>query len=709
MDKAEKNKKTEDDLTDLPGQVSTRYHEKKFILPVLIIFAGAFGIHLVLNLLIKMYPFAVIDEGLYTNIARSLARDGEVAFRAQPVSYPYLLYPMILMPLYLLQRILGGDIFRWIQVFNTLLITSSVFPAALFAFDFTKDHKKAYLTALLTAIMPDMLMGSYSMTEALIWPLALWMVLFANRFFSSGKTRDGLTAALFTGLMYAAKPGAVAVGAAILAFFFVITLMRDRTQLRNSLLPLGLVIVIIGSVYVIFLLFSKNGGSLIGLYTKQTSQWQFKTLLVALEAYFLQIFVFIFACGGIYGIIPLTHMKAYKGSEMSFVLAFHIGLAAALLGTAIFVVPYKWNDSLGKLPLHLRYTAMYIPVMFVFSQKILPDGNKNQLFVRAMAVFVLLSIFPGARVGFVAGKSTEFDSFALSSFADMVNHNGAVIGWVLTAGIILFSLIFLRVYLKNGFTTELQRYCVIFFGIFILINTVSAHFNVYAEIDPSIAKDAREINSMMGDRECLGITQRRYDDYYSYWLDSRLNEPMQQVTTDQIFMVMKDSKGIYEPFVPLDQSPNVNNHETPDTALFVLGKTIAEHLELSDRVKSQKTKNGHFCFAEITPGERWADSMFYGLDDNTLFPETDCALMIWDEDRFSNGKIHLTFTARGDGILFVDGNRFDVNQEEKTFEADLDYDQYIDFRAYSAPVEILSYSTSKTQDEELTSADNSSS
>ena len=99
--------------------------------------------------------------------------------------------------------------------------------------------------------------------------------------------------------------------------------------------------------------------------------------------------------------------------------------------------------------------------------------------------------------------------------------------------------------------------------------------------------------------------------------------------------------------------------------------------------------------------------MFYGLDDNILFPETDCALMVWDEDRFSNGRIHLTFTAKGDGILFVDGNRFDVNQEEKIFETDLDYDQYIDFRAYSAPVEILSYSTSKTQDEELTSADNS--
>ena len=192
----------------------------------LILYAVSFLIHSVLNILMKETQTVIIDEGLYTNIARSLAWKGELAFRAQPVNYPYLLYPMLLVPLYRIQRLLGWDVFRMIQVFNTLLITSSVIPAALFAFDFTKDRKKTYLAALITALMPDMLMGAYTMTECLVWPLALWMVFFAYRFFLSRKLTYGLLTALFTGLMYAAKPGAIAVGAALLVFFCV-TSLRD--------------------------------------------------------------------------------------------------------------------------------------------------------------------------------------------------------------------------------------------------------------------------------------------------------------------------------------------------------------------------------------------------------------------------------------------------------------------------------------------------
>ena len=58
----------------------------------LLLFGAAFLIHVVLNMTVNKAPKVVIDEGLYTNIARSLAWDGELAFRGQPINYPYLLY-----------------------------------------------------------------------------------------------------------------------------------------------------------------------------------------------------------------------------------------------------------------------------------------------------------------------------------------------------------------------------------------------------------------------------------------------------------------------------------------------------------------------------------------------------------------------------------------------------------------------------------------
>ena len=61
----------------------------RFALPLLL--ALSFAAHCALNFLSASAPTVVIDEGLYTNIARSLAWKGELAFRGQPVAYHFLL------------------------------------------------------------------------------------------------------------------------------------------------------------------------------------------------------------------------------------------------------------------------------------------------------------------------------------------------------------------------------------------------------------------------------------------------------------------------------------------------------------------------------------------------------------------------------------------------------------------------------------------
>ena len=204
----------------------------------------------------------------------------------------------------------------------------------------------------------------------------------------------------------------------------------------------------------------------------------------------------------------------------------------------------------------------------------------------------------------------------------------------------------------------------------------------------------REINEWVGADECLGITQRYYSDFYSYWLDSRLNQPMQQVTIDQMYVTMREMDGIYSPFVPLDQPPNVNNHETPDTNIFVLGKTIGEHLELNESVTARKTKNGHFTYAEITPGERWIDSMMYGLDDNTLRSGQTAYITIFDENRGNDdGTMTLLLTASGKGSLIVDGYAIELSENAQTYNINMPYSNPITLQADGASVEILSYYT----------------
>ena len=200
---------------------------------------------------------------------------------------------------------------------------------------------------------------------------------------------------------------------------------------------------------------------------------------------------------------------------------------------------------------------------------------------------------------------------------------------------------------------------------------------------------------MIEGKQCLGITQRYYNDNYTYYLESRLNEPMQQVTTDQIFLEMDQSKGVYSPFVPVDQSPNINNHETPDTDTFVLGMTIAEHLELSDSVTAQQTKNGLFTIVQIQPGERWVDTMMYGLDNNALYEDEVGYIDIFDDSRNIDGSLIITITAQGDGVLNIGGNKLTMESTEKTYEVTVPFSSSVTIKAEKGTVEILRYTTQK--------------
>ena len=659
-----------------------------------IVFIAAVIVHAIVNLSVKKTITVIIDEGLYTNIARSLAWDHEIAYRAQPVNYQYILYPLLLVPLYWIRCLIGGDIFRLIQIFNTVLICSSVFPAYLFAFEFTGDRKKALITAIFVAIFPDMLMGGFAMAESLIWPLAFWMTLFTWRYYRDGLLRDGMLSALFTGLMFAAKPGAIAVGAVMLLSVLLMNIRKDHPRIRSSIISVTVLLFIVAAVYAVYMVLSPDGMPFAGLYQKQTSNWTSKTVLVMLEAFLLQVFIFVFACGGIFGILPVVYRAKYPEKERNFVTAFLIGVTVALLGTAVFIVPFRWDDSLGRLPLHLRYTSMFIPVMLVFSLAV-PEDSKSfkRSLVTALSLFILLAVFPGARAGVVDSRTGEIDLLTLAAFLNIAHLNGNITGTILTAVMVLFLLYVLFNVFEKGWTAQIRKYCLVYFGVFLLFNSVCACIVSYSDIDSTILSDAKELNVIADGKLCLGITQRNYNDFYSHWLDSRLNLPMQQVTSDQMFVETNKNGGLYIPFVPEEQLPNVNNRETPDTNRFVLGQTIAEHLELSKYTTAKKTKNGYYTYVEITPDKRWVDSMMYGLDDNMLYDGLTAYIGIYDDMRNRDGTLDLTITASGSGNLIIGKNKLTLFNEPRTYDVNIPFTDLVQIRAAGGNAEILSYET----------------
>ena len=654
------------------------------------LFVFCFLLRTLLNCLVISAPVVRIDESLYTNIARSLAAGEGVLYRSQPIDYPYLAYPVLLVPVYALHRILGGDLYRFVQIFNTLLITSSVFPAYLLARRFSKNDRIAFALSFIVAMMPDMIMGGYEMSESLIWPLAMWLFYFGFRSIEEDTVGFGLAAAAISALMYATKPGAVVMGAVILLVRMIVS-MKRRQGIMRAVVPVLSLLVLVAICAFVGKQLTPVSDSAIGLYKKQLTEWKAGDILVAGAGTVLTVFLFSVACGVVYALLPLFSLKHYDSSQRSFVIAFYIGLLALIIGTAVFIVPYKWDGGMNKIPLHLRYCSYCIPVCYMFSaEQSIQKVNRKALAV-LLTVFLILTVFPSPSVGFIKGFSTRIDSVSVAAYN---NETSGVLGLLATIMLVFFIVSLILTLISSKVNPKsFLKYCFVFLSVFLLYNNVCAYVNADAHASSAMCEDAVELDKMIGRKQCLGITQQMYDDIYSYGMESRINAPMHQVTSNQFYVEILQTKGVYVPFVPIDQSPNINCHATPETEYFVLGQTIAEHIELNPSVKIRKTKNGLYTFAQIVPGERMVDSMLHGLDRNTLPKGKKGLLSVFDETRIHDGSISVQIQASGNGRLKIADEIIQLSENPATYTVTVPYALSIPVTALDGDVQIITYTT----------------
>lgn len=611
-------------------------------------FAGV-AVRFILGLFFRHGSTILIDETLYINIAKSLALEGEIAFRSQPVPYLNIFYPLLLVPIYLIK--FPFDLYRVIQLYNGFLMASAIFPVYLFAKDFTGSRKKGLLGAVITLLMPDMIMSAFLMTECVIWPLSMWLIFFAYRLYTidEGKIRNAVLTGVFTALLFWTKPGSMAAGAVLLLIAIIAAIVRkEDSLLKAGLIGTGTAVALIALFYVLYVAVFGYDMSVLGLYDKQLTDVSLKWILAVPEFSLLQILLLAIASCGVFAIAPYALISEYSEKQRRFIFAAAAGIAASAVGTAALVDTYGWNGSFTNMQLHLRYLAMFVPVLFVFCLQI-PDkkGKVGKKLIVPLAITAVLSVIPGARVGSVYGESTCIDSIALSAFM-RTSHLSSVSGAVLTIALAVF-LVFVIMDLSSGISAGLKKLCAVFFVLFALFNNFAAyHITNDISVDPVFAADGVEMNALIEAEEgpVLAITPKHYNDLYTALLETRIRKPMQHVTSENILAEAVETGGVYVPFVPVDQSPNRQNHISTDTGTFLLGKTIAEHLELSDTVTSETTANGLYTLVHSQKGELWADSMLYGLDRDVLSTSQDAHLFIFDDSRFSDGQTVLRLYAR---------------------------------------------------------------
>ena len=159
-------------------------------------------------------PFIMVDEIIWSEIARGIADVGEPLLRDQPDPGYSVVYPLLISPAYVLFDNLV-DAYAAVKTANSVLMSLAAVPAFFVARRVVKDGY-ALLAALLAVAVPSLAYTGTVMTENAFYPLFLVVVLVLLIMLERPTPPWVVLLLALLGLAYATRVQAVALGPAIL-------------------------------------------------------------------------------------------------------------------------------------------------------------------------------------------------------------------------------------------------------------------------------------------------------------------------------------------------------------------------------------------------------------------------------------------------------------------------------------------------------------
>ena len=307
------------------------------------------------------------DEMVYWSLARSLFHGQGLSLYELPAYYDKFIYSLVISPLFFIAN--SATRMKALVFLNSVLISSSLFPAYFLSRRMTESGRIRILSLILFCLWPDLFYAhTGAMAENLYLPLSLWLILLHADLLKTDKAPGksipwGLSflTGFLTYVTYMVKAGASGFAA---AFFLMMVCRIIRPGKRNRkafiwtlvayLLPL-----LIGEFLCRLLMGNQSA------YDSKMRFWQIASLyraeyfVYALIIYvlFLAVSWFFFPIFLPWGVENLRKNGSRSASVLSFVL---FSLLFTLLGT-VFTITMR-EDVGSILPrIHTRY---FIPFSF---------------------------------------------------------------------------------------------------------------------------------------------------------------------------------------------------------------------------------------------------------------------------------------------------------------------------------------------------------
>lgn len=587
-------------------------------------------------------PTVYIDEGLYINIARSLMAQGEVMYRAQPVSYVYLLYPISMLPAFLLPA--SVNLYRVLQLWNAVMISTMVFPVYLLCRQLKIKKEQAYTVSAVSMLLPEIALSTYLVAESLIYPLMMWIFFLA--YLTVDKDEKWYLPLLFgilNGVSYFAKPGCVVFGICFLLVALAYSLKKHDKK-RAGLMLLGLLLTggVIALGYAAYgLLFEK--ASVLNLYEKQIPSIDLENILIMAQGVVFHILAFAISAGSALVLIPCAGFKRLSEKQQVFFAAFLLGVIAMAVSVAIMIVPYEYDGTWGKAAVHLRYLMYFLPVLLSFMYLPGLEGLRlKKKGLLALAVLSVIFIFPSGFNFFTASAGT-YNSPALNAF--YAHRAGKTLGILCICAVTAANLYLIGRLRKGAYNPAIRRTACMAICAFMLINGAMAYKN-HRAIDAELEKDADFVAQALADEDFVVVTNNRYDDFRGYQLDAHLHTPAQMVVMNNMLLDAVETGGVYRSFTPVVQAPNAANLPTIETDTLLFDVTTADYVEFADTVKTTKSPNGLYTIAQIEAGKPYLKTAIASMSAYTLSAADQGSLLVFDEEMLSRGEVTLHITMR---------------------------------------------------------------
>ncbi len=609
--------------------MAKRLQKKKFKIfwPLVTVYGVCVLIRYWLATLTTAYPTVLIDEFLYYSLGRSIATTGKLLYRGQPALYNYILYPLVLSPIYGLLPA-GTNFYRAIQLWNSLMMNLAIFPIYGICRMVLTDRKKVLWIATGMMLLPDFMLVNFIFSESLIYPLFFTLIYLVLRCLREKRYGHFAWIGVLGTLLYYTKPGAI-VPAAVALLFFLAEGIRKRN--KQELIGAGIGIGSLGLSFGALWLLTRYGftyrDSFFAIYDAQfdgqgtDTKWFFETL---------RLYPYYFIIGG--GILPviisIRKWHRWEKADRQGMGILVVSLVAIMIGTAWLI-----NRAESQSMLYLRYMDMYLPLFalgcFLPERKEAKyDIKKERISQAVVSILLIYTAVCTAMFGSTAGIGGMLDNHEMLSVAALCAPYAKGMG---NAIIYLLCGISLYLVFREEQPRFLLRVCSgVMLGM-MLTSNLTGYLLDESNAFQYLGDEAKATQDLIGGKEYLYLYT---DDHMipDHGLDLYSKTNNAQIALYDFFNNVHENGGVYKPFVPEKERGMISDVPIPDIDTLVLDRTAFPMVKFSENVETTMSDYDTLMVARFERGTRIVDSVMTNVENLILGLEYPGILAIYREE-----------------------------------------------------------------------------